>query len=105
MKQPKFAIAVTFHIKSEFVDAFRARIVQQARDSIQIEPGCCQFDVLFAESDPSTFFLYETYVDAEAFETHKKTAHFADYDRTVADWILSKNVQRLTVLENSNVNL
>ncbi len=105
MPNPTFAIAVTFKIKAEFVNEFRTRIVQQARDSIQLEPGCCQFDVLTDEADPATFFLYETYVDAEAFETHKQTQHFADYDRTVAGWVQSKQVQRLTMLENSNVSL
>jgi len=98
MSQPSFAIAVTFEIKPECVDPFRVRILQQARDSIEKEPGCCQFDVLTDESSPSTFFLYETYVDAAAFETHKQTEHFADYDREVADWVLSKQVRRLTML-------
>ena len=99
MKQPTFAIAVTFHIKPESVEQFRARILQQAEDSMRLEPGCCQFDVLTDETDHSIFFLYETYVDAQAFEAHRSTPHFADYDRTVADWIVSKQVRRLAFLE------
>ena len=98
MKQPTFAIAVTFEIKPEFVDSFRPRILQQARDSVTLEPGCCQFDVLVDENDPNIFFLYETYVDAQAFEVHKQTSHFADYDRTVANWVAAKRVQRLSLI-------
>lgn len=98
MKQPTFAIAVVFEIKSEFIGSFRTRIVQQATDSITKEAGCLQFDVLTDESDPSLFFLYETYVDANAFEIHKATPHFADYDAAVADWVISKQVRRLTML-------
>lgn len=97
-KQPTFAVAVIFEIKSEYVDAFRSRILQQAQDSLAKEPGCCQFDVLTDESDSATFFLYETYVDAEAFEAHKQTEHFADYDRTVADWVEAKHIRRLAVV-------
>jgi (4S)-4-hydroxy-5-phosphonooxypentane-2,3-dione isomerase len=101
MTQPKFAIAVTFEIKPEFVEAFRVRILKQARDSIEKEPDCVQFDVLVDEADPSVFYLYETYADAAAFETHKQTKHFADYDRTVCDWVQSKSIRRLKMLEGN----
>ncbi len=101
MTQPTFAIAVVFEIKPEFADEFRVRILQQARDSITNEPGCCQFDVLQDESNPTSFFLYETYIDVQAFETHKQTLHFADYDRTVASWVASKQVRRLTMLQEN----
>lgn len=99
MKTPTFAIAVTFHIKPDCVDLFRARILQQAHDSITREPGCCQFDVLVDEADATVFFLYETYIDADAFVAHKATEHFSDYDRTVAAWVVSKHVRRLTLLQ------
>lgn len=98
MNKPQFAIAVVFEIKNEHVDQFRERIIQQAKDSLEREPDCCQFDVLTDEKSPSTFFLYETYVDAAAFEAHKQTPHFADYDRTVADWVESKQIRRLKML-------
>lgn len=97
MSQPTFAIAVTIEIKPAFIEQFRVRILQQAQDSIAKEPDCCQFDALRDESNPSIFFLYETYVDAHAFEKHKQTPHFADYDRTVANWIASKQVRRLVM--------
>ncbi len=100
MNTPTFAIAVTFHIKPEYIVNFRTRILQQASDSLRLEEGCCQFDVLESESDPTMYFLYETYVDAAAFETHKTTPHFADYDQAVAGWIESKHVHRLNLLEN-----
>jgi quinol monooxygenase YgiN len=101
MTKPKFAVAVTFEIKPEFVAAFRVRILKQATDSIEKEPECYQFDVLMDEADPSVFHLYETYLDAAAFEAHKHTTHFADYDRTVSDWVLSKSIRRLNMLEGN----
>jgi (4S)-4-hydroxy-5-phosphonooxypentane-2,3-dione isomerase len=99
MPKPHFAIAVTFNIKSEFIEQFRARVIQQARDSVSKEPGCNQFDVLQDETDPVTIHLYETYRDPEAFDDHKKTDHFRDFDHTVAGWIASKHVRRLTMLD------
>jgi (4S)-4-hydroxy-5-phosphonooxypentane-2,3-dione isomerase len=98
MSQPTFAVAVVFDIKSEFVDRFRERVLQQAKDSVEKEPGCYQFDVLADQSNPTTFFLYETYLDAEAFNAHKQTSHFADFDSTVTSWVASKEVRRLRML-------
>jgi quinol monooxygenase YgiN len=101
MAQPTFAIAVTFEIKPEHADDFRKRVLQQARDSVAKEPGCCQFDVLQDESSPTTFFLYETYVNAQAFEAHRQTPHFADFGSTVGPWVASKQLLRLNVLEGN----
>lgn len=97
---PTFAIVVTFRIQSDFASSFKERVLQQARNSVQREPGCCQFDVLVDEVDPNTFVLYETYVDAAAFDDHKRTPHFLDFDQQVTPWVASKEVRRLQLLEN-----
>lgn len=99
MPQPTFAIAVTFRIKPECIDSFQKRVLQQARDSVQREPGCCQFDVHVAQSDPAVFFLYESYTDADAFAEHRTTAHFSDFDKQVTPWVESKEVVRLNVVK------
>lgn len=100
LSQPTFAVAVTFQIHPEHVDAFVTRVRQQARDSISLEPGCHQFDVLVDENDPATVFLYETYTDAAAFVDHRATPHFADFDQQVQKHIASKQVVRLNLLSN-----
>ena len=102
MTEPTFAIAVTFHIKPEHAEQFCTRVLQQAADSVQKEPGCFQFDVLRDEINPTTFFLYETYLNSAAFDDHRQTAHFADFSQAVADWVDSKDVRRLTILENNH---
>ncbi|TWU30689.1 four-carbon acid sugar kinase family protein [Novipirellula artificiosorum] len=43
--------------------------------------------------------LYETYVDAPAFDIHRETTHFAEFNETVTPWVQSKEVRRLTLLE------
>lgn len=98
MSNPSFAIAVTFEILPEHVDAFRQRVLRQARDSVEREEGCFQFDVLVDQSDPATFFLYETYADEAALAAHRDTPHFADFDATVRPWIVSKSIRRLQLI-------
>jgi quinol monooxygenase YgiN len=99
MKHPTFAIVVTFKIKPEKTEDFLPRVRQQAQDSLRLEEGCNQFDVLVDETDPNTIVLYETYSDAQAFDVHRQTPHFADFNTTVTPWIESKEVRRLTLLK------
>jgi len=98
MNQPTFAIAVAFEIMPEWVEEFRERVIQQAKDSVEKEPGCIQFDVLLDESSSNSFFLYETYVDASAFDDHKQMAHFHDFNETVTPWVANKQLRRLVIL-------
>jgi (4S)-4-hydroxy-5-phosphonooxypentane-2,3-dione isomerase len=99
MSHPTFAIVVTFQIKPDCIAKFLPRVQQQASDSVHLEEGCIQFDVLVDEKDPTIVVLYETYVDAPAFDIHRETTHFAQFNETVTPWVQSKEVRRLTLLE------
>ncbi len=88
-----FIVAVTFEIKAEHIEAFRPVIMKQAEKSLAKEPECHQFDVCFDDANPARCFLYEKYTDAAAFDTHKQTDHFADFDSTVSPWIAAKQVE------------
>lgn len=101
MTSPTFAIVVTFQIRPECVDDFLRRVRQQASDSLRLEDGCQQFDVLVDETNAATIVLYETYDDAAAFTAHRETPHFADFNSTVTPWIVSKEVRRLKLLEET----
>lgn len=90
-----FVVIVDFQAKVEHVEAFRQAVLRQARNSLEREPECHQFDVCEKESEPGRFFLYELYSDEAAFAHHVETAHFKDFDATVADWVLSKDVRTL----------
>ncbi len=91
MPKPTCAVCVSFHIKAEFVEQFREAVINQAKNSIEKEPWCHQFDVCTTPEAPNTFMLYETYDDRAAFEEkHRRTDHFAKFIQTVEHWIESK---------------
>ncbi len=58
-------VHVHVHVKPEFVEAFRAATLENARNSVQ-EPGVVRFDVIQQEDDPTRFILVEIYRDDEA---------------------------------------
>ncbi len=68
-------VHVFVHVKQEFVQAFRAASVENARNSVQ-EPGIARFDVVQQQDDPTRFVLVEVYRNADAPAAHKATAHY-----------------------------
>ena len=88
-----FAIVVTIQLFPGKLDAFLSLIRENAATSRTQEPGCHQFDVATDPERPDEVFLYELYSDAAAFAHHLTTAHFATFDASSADLIVSKDVR------------
>ena len=70
-----FIVHVHLQVKPEFIDAFRAACLDNARHSLQ-EPGVARFDVLQQADDPARFTLVEVYRTADDPAKHKQTAHY-----------------------------
>ena len=87
-----YVVTVTFRIKPEHAEAFLDAIRENARMSMETEPGCHRFDVAVREDGPETVFLYELYTDRVAFVAHLETQHFQSFDATVTDWVASKDI-------------
>lgn len=91
-----FAVIVDIVVKKEFVDAFREAALRQGTNSRAKEPGCLTFDVLQSPDDPRRFTLYEVYTDAATFhDTHRTTAHFAEYAAATEPWVEIKTLRSL----------
>ncbi len=69
-------ISVVFTARADKLDEFRAVLLAHARDSLDNEPGCRQFDVAADPNDPTRFFIYEVYDDEAAIAAHQASEHF-----------------------------
>lgn len=87
-----FVVTVTWKIKVNQADAFRACLMKQAKNSLDLEPNCLQFDVAEDPADSTRFFLYEIYKEAADFEVHLKSDHFIRFAATTAEMIDDKIV-------------
>lgn len=76
-------VHVHVQVRPEFIAAFQAATLANARASVQ-EPGIARFDVVQQADDPTRFVLVEVYRDAQAPARHKETAHYATWRDTVA---------------------
>jgi quinol monooxygenase YgiN len=79
-------VHVFIHVKSEFIEPFKAACLDNASNSVQ-EAGVARFDVIQQQDDPTRFVLLEVYRDEAANAAHKETAHYARWRDTVADWM------------------
>jgi quinol monooxygenase YgiN len=79
-----FIVHVFVHVKPEFVEAFKAATLENARNSVQ-EPGVARFDVIQHQDDPTCFVLVEVYRTQADTDRHKETAHYQTWRDAVAD--------------------
>lgn len=77
-------VHVFVHVKQEHLDAFRAVVIDNARNSV-LEPGVARFDVVQQQDDPTRFVLVEVYRSPEANTAHKTTAHYARWRQAVEE--------------------
>lgn len=82
-----FVVVVEFSLHPGHARDFRERVLQQARDSLTLEADCRVFDVCVDPQREDFVLLYEVYDNREAFDAHLASAHFEDFNTTVAPWI------------------
>ena len=78
-----YIVHVFIHVKPEFVEAFKAASLENARNSVQ-EPGIARFDVIQQADDATRFVLVEVYRTPDDPAKHKETAHYNQW-REVAE--------------------
>jgi quinol monooxygenase YgiN len=74
-------VQVYVHVKPEFIEAFRAASMENARNSVK-EPGIARFDVLQQQDDPTRFILVEVYRTPDDPPRHRETRHYQVWKET-----------------------
>lgn len=88
-----FVIVVRVAVKVGYEQMFLQRVCRQARESLDREPGCRQFDVCYNETEAGRVFLYEVYDDTAAFVDHLQSPHFLAFDAETRSWVHEKTVE------------
>ena len=88
-----YVVTVTFRAVPDRAGDFLTAMRENARASVEREPGCLRFDVCTSPEDPAHVFLYEIYTDRAAFDAHLTAPHFLKFDKLVADWTAERIVQ------------
>ena len=63
-----YVIIAPIQVKPGCKDQFMEAIIEDAKGSVNDEPGCRRFDVIQDAGDENRIWLYEVYDDEAAFE-------------------------------------
>lgn len=96
-----FVVCVEFGLVDGKVDDFLPLMMEQAKNSLSLEPECHHFDVCRDPDGAPTVFLYEVYTNADAFQAHLQSDHFKSFDAAVAPMVASKQVRKWNRVEAS----
>lgn len=88
-----YVIVAEFKIKADQVETFARLIDRQAKESLDVEEHCHEFDVCQAEDDPTHFLLYEIYSDRATFDRHRQMSHTAKFLAGVESMIRERSVR------------
>ena len=80
-----YILMVRLKVKQDRIADFTNASIADASGSVLHEPGCRRFDIIQDETDATLFAFNEVYNDAAAFEHHKTTPHFKQWDAAVKD--------------------
>ena len=92
-----FVVCVEFEIEPGQTDVFMAAVRINAEQSFDQEVGCRQFDVCQDRQFSNSVFLYEVYDDQVAFETHKLTLHYGEFNQATAGMVVNKSIRFLNL--------
>jgi autoinducer 2-degrading protein len=91
-----YTLIVDFEVKEGTADQVLALVSENARNSVEKEPGCLQFDVMQAQDNPNRIMLFEVYTDEAAFQAHGKSAHIQEFLAKARPMFVKTTMAKLT---------
>lgn len=96
-----YIVTVIFTIKTEYIEQFRSCVLTQAKNTLERETHCHQFNVCRKKGQSNVFFLYEVYSSDHHFDAHLQSDHFLQFDQAVKNWVVDK-VVNIWMLDNDD---
>ena len=93
-----FVLIVSVKVKSDMRDVFLKEIEDNSIATVRDEPGCLRFDVVQNQDDPDRYYLYEVYVDEDAYAAHTRTPHLARWRQAAAECLAERKLTNCTMI-------
>ena len=90
-----FVVIAEFVVKEGLMDTFLTHAFDDARHSVDEEPGCLQFDVLQTPEVANGVLFYEVYTSKEAFDEHLATPHVERFRAILSDHLEAERPVRM----------
>ena len=89
----KYAVCVTFRINAGYWHDVLPLMYANAKESLEKEKGCLQFEVCTNPGQVTEIFLFEIYESEEAFQEHLSSEHFLEFDAKTAHMVEEKTIK------------
>jgi quinol monooxygenase YgiN len=93
----KLIVIAQFQIDPQQFDAYLKLIKGHAARSLQLDPGCRQFDVMVAEEPKHTVMLYEVYDDEASFQGHANAPRMAEFRAATKGMVLERKLFKCAI--------
>jgi quinol monooxygenase YgiN len=94
-----FVVAATWKAKPGEADRVR-QVIEKMTPLSRAEEGNVFYQAQVNPEDPETFFLYEQYTDAQAYEDHKNSEHFQKHVFGYAiDYLAERSVKTYQTID------
>lgn len=94
-----FVVAATWKAKPGEAERI-TEVIKTMTPLSRAEPGNLFYQAQVSPEEPETFFLYELYVDAQAYEDHKNTPYFQQHVFGYAlDYLAERSVRTYQTIE------
>ena len=87
------ALVDEINIKPGHKEEFMASMLGDARGSNNDEPGCLQFNVIQDSNDINKVWVYEVYIDEDAFKAHQQSPHYLKFRGMADEWRAETSAQ------------
>ena len=88
LKDPHVRVA-EIEIDPAQLELYRAAVKEQIEAAVRLEPGVLALYSVGDKENPAHVFVFEMYVDVEAYKAHLETAHFKKYKSATQDMVRS----------------
>lgn len=76
-------------IAPEHLKSYLEILTEEAKESIEVEPGVISIFPMFEKDNPTKITIVEIYANKEAYEAHLETPHFKKYKSTTLEMVKS----------------
>ena len=98
--QERIARIAELEIYPDQVAAYKAALKEEIETSIRVEPGVLTLYAVSVKGHPNQVWLFESYSDQAAYQSHLQTAHFKKYKVQTQNMVKS-----LTLIETDPILL
>lgn len=90
-------------IEPEYLDEYLAILKEEAKASVEVEPGVISIYPMYQKETPTKIRILEIYSDRKAYQEHLETPHFKHYKTTTLKMVKHLKLIDMKAIDGNNM--